>query len=84
MNKESQQKNSMVENRSLDTEKLKRNNEHGMWPIHSKEEEWYHILGCEGTKFWRDIVLDKKVRKTDAVIDIRRIVGCKIMCSGRK
>jgi hypothetical protein len=84
MNKESQQNNSMVENWSLDTEEVKRNNEHGMWPMHSKEEEMYHILRCEGTKIWRDIVLDKKFRKIDAMRDIRRLVGCKIMCSSRK
>jgi hypothetical protein len=54
-----------------------------MWTIHSEEEEWYYMLRCEGTKIWRDIILDKKCRKIDAVIDIR-IAGCKIKCSGRK
>jgi hypothetical protein len=39
---------------------------------------------CEGTKIWKDIVLDKKFRNIGAAIDIRRIVGCKIKCSGRK
>jgi hypothetical protein len=32
---------------------------------------------CEGTKFWKVEILDKKYRNVDAEMGIRRTVGCK-------
>jgi hypothetical protein len=33
-------------------------------------------LRCEGTKIWRDQILDKRFRNIGARIGIRRILGC--------
>jgi hypothetical protein len=43
----------------------------------SNEEDWIHVLRCEGTKIWRSRIVDKKFRNINAEMDIRRIVGCK-------
>jgi hypothetical protein len=39
-----------------------------------KKEDWTYMQGCEGTKIWRDQILDKRFRNIDAET---RIVGCK-------
>jgi hypothetical protein len=42
----------------------------------SKEEDWSHILRCEGTKIWRDQSLDKRFRNIDAEIGIGTTEEC--------
>jgi hypothetical protein len=52
-----------------------RNNVQGICPICSREENSSRILRREGTKIWRDEILDK--RNIDADMSTRKIVGCK-------
>jgi hypothetical protein len=46
-------------------------------PICRKEEESSHILRCDGTKMWREEILDKRFWNIDPEIGIRKIAGCK-------
>jgi hypothetical protein len=63
MYKGSQERNSMTVCR---LKGVRRNSEWGISPICSKEEEWSHILRCEGTKIWRDKILDKRFKHINA------------------
>lgn len=60
----------MVGNRSLETEE-------GDLPLCSKEEDWHHVLRCEGTTIWRDEIFNNRFRNLDGEIGIRSIVECK-------
>jgi hypothetical protein len=55
MYKGSQDKNRMVED---GMKGIRRNNEMGICPICSKEEEWNLIMRCDETKAWNDEFLD--------------------------
>jgi hypothetical protein len=63
---------------------VRRNNEQRVCSMCSKEEDWGHVLRCEGTNIWRDEILDKKFRNVDTEIGIRRIVCARIKSSGRE
>jgi hypothetical protein len=39
--------------------------------IHSKEEDWSHILRCEGGEIWRDQIVNKRFGNVDAEIGTR-------------
>jgi hypothetical protein len=56
---------------------IRKNVEIGICPIHRKEEELSHILRCDGTKMWREDILDKKFWNIDPEIGIRKIARCK-------
>jgi hypothetical protein len=43
---------------------------------HMHQEDWSNILRCEGIKVWRNGILDKRFKNTDAEIGIRRIIRC--------
>jgi hypothetical protein len=45
-----EQRNSVIENESLETEGVVRNSEQGICSVRSKEEGWSHILRCGRTK----------------------------------
>jgi hypothetical protein len=47
-----------------------------VYPTHSKQEDWSHILKCEGTQICGEQILDSRFRNTDADQDQKR-VGCK-------
>jgi hypothetical protein len=42
-----------------------------VYTIHSKQEDWSHMLKCLGTKICRDQILDGRCRNTGAEISIR-------------
>jgi hypothetical protein len=44
----------MVENMSWLLKEVRRHKEQGIYFICSKEEEWSHMLSCEGTKICGD------------------------------
>jgi hypothetical protein len=56
---------------------IRKNVEIGICPICRKEEELSHILRCDGTKMWREEILDKRFWNIDPEIGIRKIAGCK-------
>jgi hypothetical protein len=56
---------------------IRKNVEIGISPICRKEEELSHILRCDGTKMWREEILDKRFWNIDPEIGIRKIVGSK-------
>jgi ribosomal protein L37AE/L43A len=60
----------MVENRSLETEGVRRNSEQRICPTCSKEEHWRHTLKYEGRKIWRVQNLGKRFSNIGAEIDI--------------
>jgi hypothetical protein len=41
---------------------------------HVGPEDWSNTLRCEGIKIWRDGILDKRFKNTDAEIGIRSII----------
>jgi hypothetical protein len=45
-----------------------------MRPVCSNEEGWCHILRGEGTRIWRDELVDKRFTSVDPETGIRRIV----------
>jgi hypothetical protein len=49
------------------------NTNKGMCRICSKEEGWSHILRCEGTRRWRDKLVEARFTITDPEIEIRKI-----------
>jgi hypothetical protein len=55
-----------------------KNAEIGICPICRKEEEMSHILRCDGTKMWREEILDKRFWNIDPEIRIRKIAQCKL------
>jgi hypothetical protein len=48
----------------------------GICPICIVEEDWTHILKCEGTNVWRDDVSKKRFSNICVEIGTRGIVGC--------
>jgi hypothetical protein len=54
------------------------NTDQGICPGCRKEKGWSHILQCEGTKYWRDKLLEKKLRRIHPEIGIRKITSNKI------
>jgi hypothetical protein len=56
---------------------IRKNVEIGICPICSKEEELSHILRCDGTKMWREEILDERFLNINPEIGIRKISGCK-------
>jgi hypothetical protein len=62
----------MVENRSLGTEGIRRNNEEGIRPLCSQEDDWGHIFRYEETTIW-----DMRFRSIYAETDIMKTKGCK-------
>jgi hypothetical protein len=57
---------------------VRRSNEQEICPRCSKEDDWSHILRCEGTEIWRDQILGERFRKIRAEIGtcMRMIIGC--------
>jgi hypothetical protein len=45
-----------------------------MDPVCRKVEGWSHIMRCEGTKNWRDELLDKKFTSVGLEIRIREFL----------
>jgi hypothetical protein len=61
---------------------IRKNVEIGICPICRNEEELSHILRCDGTKMWREEILNKRSRNIDPEIGINKIAinkiaGCK-------
>jgi hypothetical protein len=56
---------------------IRKNVEIGICPICRKEEELSHILRCDGTKMWKEEILDKRFWNIDPEIGIRKIAGSK-------
>jgi hypothetical protein len=56
---------------------IRKNVEIGICPICREEEELSHILRCDGTKMWREEILDKRFWNIDPEIGIGKIAGCK-------
>jgi hypothetical protein len=56
---------------------IRKNVEIGICPICRKEKELSHILRCDGTKTWREEILDERFWNVDPEIGIRKIAGCK-------
>jgi hypothetical protein len=56
---------------------IRNNVEIGICPIRRKEEELSHMLICDGTKMWREEILDERFWNIDPEIGIRKIAGCK-------
>jgi hypothetical protein len=56
---------------------VRRNNEPGIFVIYRKEEYLSHLLICEGTKMWRDEILDRRFKNIKVEICIRRKAVCK-------
>jgi hypothetical protein len=56
---------------------IRKNVEIGISPICRKEEELSHILRCDGTKMWREEILDKRFWNIDPETGIRKIAGRK-------
>lgn len=54
-----------------------RNNEQGICPISSEEEENSLSLTCEVRKIWKQEIVSRRIRSIDAEIGIRRRVGRK-------
>jgi uncharacterized protein YprB with RNaseH-like and TPR domain len=52
---------------------VRENTEHGMCPMCNKEEDWSHILSCEGTRSWREELVDKQFTNIEPEIGMRRI-----------
>lgn len=46
-------------------------------PIYYEKEDQNNMLRCEGTKIWRDEVMDYRINNIDAEIGNRGRVGCK-------
>jgi hypothetical protein len=55
----------------------------GICPICRKEEELSHILRCDGTKTWREEILDKIFWNIDPEVGIRKEQDVKINRCGR-
>jgi hypothetical protein len=55
-----------------------------MCPNCSKEEGWSHVLRCEGTRRWRDELVDERFTSINPEIGISRIVARKTKATGRK
>jgi hypothetical protein len=53
------------------------NTEQGMCPVCNKEEGWSHILRCEGTRSWREELVDKRFINIEPEIGMRRIATIK-------
>jgi hypothetical protein len=70
------EKHGMVEEGILEIEGIRKNVKIGICPICRKEEELSHILRCDGTKMWREEILDKRFWNIDPEIGIRT-AGCK-------
>jgi hypothetical protein len=51
---------------------IRKNAEIGICPIRREEEELSHILRRDGTKMWREEILDKKFWNIDPEIGIRK------------
>jgi hypothetical protein len=56
---------------------IRKNVEIGICPICKKEEELSHVLRCDGTKMWREEILDNRFWDIDPEIGIRMIAECK-------
>jgi hypothetical protein len=55
---------------------IRKDVEIGICPI-CKKEGLSHILRCDGTKMWREEILDKRFWNIDPEKGIRKIAGCK-------
>jgi hypothetical protein len=66
----------MVEDGDWRLKGIRKNAEIGICPI-CRKEELSHILRCDGTKMWREEILDKRFWNIDPEIGIRKIAGSK-------
>jgi hypothetical protein len=41
-----------------------------------KEEEFWSILECEGTKEWREEILNMRLRNSDPIMGVQKVARC--------
>jgi hypothetical protein len=52
---------------------IRRGAEIRLCPICRKEEELWHTLECEGTKEWREMILEERIWNFDPIVGIQRL-----------